>query len=354
METLRTPDERFENLSGYPFAPHYVEVPNPDGGAPLRMHYVDAGAEHGEPILCLHGQPTWSYLYRRMIPIFAAAGHRVIAPDFIGFGRSDKPTARGDYTYARHVEWLKALLAALDLRDITLVCQDWGGLIGLRAAAEVPERFARIVAANTSLPDGQVRDAGAQRFAGGAQNVPDDQVADVSKRMRAYYDGLPAFESLQGLAMAMAADTSGWGFLNWVKFCAATPRFSVSELLTFSTRGSITAVEAAGYDAPFPDDAHMAGARQFPSLVPIIPDDPAIPANRAAWRVFEAWEKPFFTAFSDNDAVTAGAHVRFQETVPGAKGRSHVTIEGAGHFLQEQKPAELAGAVLRFITETPL
>lgn len=341
METLRTPDERFENLKGYPFQPSYVEVPNPDGGAPLRMHYAEAGGPSGgEPILCLHGQPTWSYLYRRMIPIFAAAGHRVIAPDFIGFGRSDKPTAREDYTYARHVEWLKAFLAALDLRDLTLICQDWGGLIGLRAAAEVPDRFARIVAANTGLPD--------------ANNVPDDQVGEVSQRMRAHYDSLPAFGSPQEMAMAMAADSSGFGFLNWVKFCAETPRLCVSDLLTLSTGGAIAAAEAAAYDAPFPDDSHMAGARQFPSLVPIMPDNPAIPANRAAWRVFEAWEKPFFTAFSDNDPVTAGAHVRFQETVPGAKGKKHVTITGAGHFLQEQKPVELAGAVLQFMADTPL
>ena len=341
MKTLRTPDERFENLKGYPFPPNYVEVPNPDGGAPLRMHYVDAGGPaRGEPILCLHGQPTWSYLYRRMIPIFAAAGHRVIAPDFIGFGRSDKPTAREDYTYARHVEWLKAFLAALDLRDLTLVCQDWGGLIGLRAAAEGSERFARIVTANTGLPD--------------ANNVPDDQVAAVSDKMRAHYDSLPSFGSPQEMAMAMASDASGFGFLNWVKFCADTPRLCVSDLLTLSTGGGIDAAEGAGYDAPFPDDSYMAGARQFPSLVPIMPDNPAIPANRAAWRVFEAWEKPFFTAFSDNDPVTAGAHVRFQETVPGAKGKKHVTIAGAGHFLQEQKPVELAGAVLQFMADTPL
>ena len=340
METLRTPDSRFENLKGYPFAPHYVDVPNPDGGAPLRMHYVDASPDQAEPILCLHGQPTWSYLYRRMIPIFAAAGHRVIAPDFIGFGRSDKPTKREDYTYARHVEWLQAFLTALDLRDVTLVCQDWGGLIGLRAAAQAPGRFARIVAANTGLPD--------------AQGVPDDQVAEVSKRMRAHYDGLPTHQSPQEMAMAMAGDTSGWGFLNWVKFCAEAPRLVVSELLTLTTGGGIDPAEAAAYDAPFPDDAHMAGARQFPSLVPIIPDNPAVPANRAAWRVFEAWEKPFLTAFSDGDPVTAGAHTRFQETVPGAKGVKHVTIEGAGHFLQEQKPVELAGAVLQFMTDTPL
>ena len=341
METLRTPDERFENLKGYPFPPNYAEVPNPDGGAPLRMHYVDAGGPaRGEPILCLHGQPTWSYLYRRMIPIFAAAGHRVIAPDFIGFGRSDKPTAREDYTYARHVEWLKALLTALDLRDITLVCQDWGGLIGLCAAAEDSERFARIVTANTGLPD--------------ANNVPDDQVAAVSDKMRAHYDSLPSFGSPQEMAMAMASDASGFGFLNWVKFCADTPRLCVSDLLTLSTGGAVDAAEGAGYDAPFPDDSYMAGARQFPSLVPIMPDNPAIPANRAAWRVFEAWEKPFFTAFSDNDPVTAGAHTRFQETIPGAKGKKHVTITGAGHFLQEQKPAELAGAVLQFMADTPL
>ena len=336
---LRTPDDRFAHLPGYTFAPNYAELPDPDGGT-LRMHYVDAGPADAAPILCLHGQPTWSYLYRKMIPLFAAAGHRVVAPDFIGFGGSDKPLRRDDYTYARHVEWLKSFLATLDLRDITLFCQDWGGLIGLRAAAEEPHRFGRIVAANTALP--------------AAQGIDDAQASRISAAMRDYYATLPVHETANAMGAAMRDDQSGMGFLHWVKFCAETPLLKVSEIVRFSTAGRIGDAEAAAYDAPFPDNNYMAGARQFPSLVPIMPDNPAIAANRAAWRVLEQWQKPFLTAFSDSDPVTAGQHVRFQESIPGAKRQEHVTIAGAGHFLQEEKPSELATAVLRFIADNPL
>ena len=337
--TLRTPDSRFAALPGYAFPPNYAAVPDPDGGE-LRMHYVDDGASDGQVILCLHGQPTWSYLYRKMIPTLAAAGHRVVAPDFVGFGKSDKPTRREDYTYARHVDWLKAFIEALDLTGITLVCQDWGGLIGLRAATELPDRFARIVAANTGLPD--------------ARGIEDAAAKAVAEKMRAYYATLPVHQGAAEMGAAMVGDRSGMGFLHWVKFCAETPRLRVSEVVGFSGGGVLSAEEAQAYDAPFPDDAHMAGARQFPTLVPIMPDNPAIPANRAAWAVLEQWDKPFLTAFSDGDPVTAGAHVRFQETVPGAKDQQHVTIAGAGHFLQEQKPDELAQAVLRFVADNPV
>jgi len=339
MKFLRTPDDRFQNLVGYPFTPHYTQVPDPDGGS-LRMHYLDEGPRHGELILCLHGQPTWSYLYRMMIPRFVAQGYRVIAPDFIGFGRSDKPVQRSDYTYARHVAWLKALLTNLNLTGITLVCQDWGGLIGLRVVAEVPERFARIVTANTGLPD--------------AKGIEGDQVHNVSAAMRAHYAGLPVHRSSPEMGLAMAGDKSGMGFLHWVKFCAETPVLRVSDVVKFSSGGNLGDAEVAAYDAPFPDDGYMAGARQFPSLVPIMPDNPAIAANRAAWRVLESWQKPFLTAFSDSDPVTAGAHVRFQQSIPGAKNQNHVTIKGAGHFLQEQAPQPLAGAVLKFMADNPL
>lgn len=334
MEYVRTDDARFENLPGYPFAPHYLEVSDFDDGA-LRMHYVDEGT--GEVILCLHGQPSWSYLYRKMIPIFVAAGHRVIAPDFIGFGKSDKPTAQANYTYANHVAWLKALIEGIDLSDITLVCQDWGGLIGLRTAAENPDRFARIVAANTGLPD--------------AQGVTADQVVEVSKQMHAYYDSLPVPANAAEMAMAMAGDDSGRGFLHWVKYCAESKGFSPQEVLTLSTAGTLAEEEQRAYGAPFPDETYLAGARQFPSLVPIIPDNPAIDANRTAWAVFEKWEKPFLTAFSDSDPVTAGAHVRFQQSVPGAESQPHITIKGAGHFLQEQAPETLAQATLKLIAD---
>ena len=339
MKTLRTPDDRFADLPGYPFAPRYADLPDPDGGT-LRMHYVDEGPADAEPILCLHGQPTWSYLYRKMIPRFVAAGYRAVAPDFVGFGRSDKPTGRADYTYERHVEWLKAFLAGASLTNITLVCQDWGGLIGLRAAAEVPERFARIVAANTGLPD--------------APGVADADAGGIGETMRAYQAGLPVHQGVADMAAAMLGDTSGMGFLHWVKFCSETTTLRVSEVVGHMGANGLTEGAAAGYDAPFPEDRYMAGARQFPSLVPIMPDNAAIPANRAAWRVFEGWEKPFLTAFSDRDPVTAGAYKRFQESVPGARGQDHVTIEGAGHFLQEDAPDVLASAVLKFVADNPL
>ena len=337
MEYLTTDESRFDNLPGYPFEPLYSEVPDLEGGT-LRMHYLDEG--EGELILCLHGQPSWSYLYRKMIPIFLAAGRRVVAPDFIGFGRSDKPTSMDDYTYANHVAWLKTLLENLDLSNITLVCQDWGGLIGLRTAAETPDRFARIVTANTGLPD--------------AQDIEDEQIAEVSDRMRAYYETLPVHGNAVEMAMAMRGDNSGMGFLHWAKFCAESDGFSPRDLLTLSCGGALSEGEQWAYGAPFPDESYLAGARKFPSLVPIIPDDPAIEANRAAWAVFKQWQKPFLTAFSDSDPVTAGAHLRFQETIPGAQNRPHTTIKGAGHFLQEQAPEELAQATLRLMADNPL
>ncbi len=339
MQHKRTPEDRFENLDGYPFSANYCLVPDSDGGE-LRMHYVDEGPRDGELILCLHGQPTWSYLYRKMIPLFVDRGYRVVAPDFIGFGKSDKPTERGDYTYARHVAWLKALLTDLDLTNVTMVCQDWGGLIGLRAAAELPDRFARIVAANTGLPD--------------AKGIEGEQVEKISEAMRAHYESLPVHQNPAEMGAAMMADSTGMRFLHWVKYCAETPDLRVSEVVKFSGGGVLADAQATAYDAPFPDDSYMSGARQFPSLVPIMPDNAAILDNRAAWRVLEQWNKPFFTAFSDSDPVTAGAHVRFQETVPGAKDQNHVTIEGAGHFLQEQAPEALASAVLKFMADNSL
>ncbi|MEE8558513.1 MAG: haloalkane dehalogenase [Myxococcota bacterium] len=333
METLRTPDERFLDLPGYPFAPHYTDVPDGEGGQ-LRVHHVEAGPAEGEIVLCLHGQPTWSYLYRKMIPIFAEAGRRAIAPDFVGFGRSDKPTRREDYTYARHVSWMSAWLEALDLRDITLVCQDWGGLIGLRLVAADPDRFARVVAANTGLPD--------------AAGVPEDMAPALHK----IYESLPVVKASE-LPERFQAKEGPPGFLYWRKFCAETPELRVGELLGIGG-GRVTPELVAAYDAPFPDERYLAGARQFPSLVPVFPDDPAVPDNRKAWEVLGRFEKPFLTAFSDGDPVTRGADARFRKDVPGAQGQEHVTIRGAGHFLQEEKGEELAAAVLRFMERNPI
>lgn len=297
MEILRTPDERFANLPDYPFAPHYVEV---DG---LRIHYVDEGPREADPVLMLHGEPSWSYLYRKMIPIVAAAGHRVIAPDLVGFGRSDKPTMREDYTYARHVEWMRGFIIALDLRRITMVGQDWGGFIGLRLAAEHEERFARLVAANTDLRTG---------------DIPPQP-----------------------------------GFLFWRRFSQETPVFSAGEILnSMMTAKGIPLEVRAAYDAPYPDERYQAGVRQFPLLVPISPDDPATMPNRAAWEALQRWQKPFLTAFSDADQAFRGADLVFQQLVPGAQGQPHVTIPGGGHSLQEDVGPELARAIVDFLART--
>jgi haloalkane dehalogenase len=296
MDVLRTPDARFAGLPGYPFAPHYVEV---DG---LRIHYLDEGPPAAAPVLLLHGEPSWSYLYRKMVPPLAAAGHRVVALDLVGFGRSDKPVRREDYTYQRHVDWVRGALAALGLADVTLVCQDWGGLIGLRLVAEEPERFARVVAANTFLPTGDM--------------------------------------------------PPGPAFLAWQRYSQETPDFPVGNIVRSGCVTELAPEVVAAYDAPFPDDRYKAGARQFPLLVPTRPDDPASAANRRAWERLRAFRKPFLTAFSDGDPITRGADRFLQQAIPGAAGQPHTTITGAGHFLQEDRGEELARVVADFIART--
>jgi len=294
MDILRTPDTAFANLPGYPFAPHYATVA--DG---IRVHYVDEGPRNAAPVLMLHGEPSWSYLYRKMVPVLVAAGHRVIAPDLVGFGRSDKPARRDDYTYQRHVDWMRTVLETLDLRAVTLVCQDWGGLIGLRLVAEHPDRFARVVAANTFLPTGD-RPAG------------------------------PAF-------------------LAWQKYSQETPDFHIGGIVKGGCAVDLAPEIVAAYDAPFPDDRYKSGARQFPLLVPTSPSDPASGPNRKAWEQLSRWTKPFLTAFSDSDPITRGGDHILREAIPGAKGQPHTTIVGAGHFLQEDKGEELARVVAGFI-----
>ena len=299
MEVLRTPDERFEGLDGYPFAPHYAEVADGDGGT-LRVHYLDEGPADAAPVLLLHGEPSWSYLYRHMIPPLVAAGHRVIVRDLVGFGRSDKPTEQGDYTYARHVEWMRELLFDhLDLRDITFFAQDWGGLVGLRVLALDPDRYARVAIGNTGLPTGH----------------------------------------------GPASDA----FMAWQKFSQETPVFDIGFLINAATTTDLSPEVIAGYDAPFPDDTYKAGARIFPTLVPTSPDDPASADNLAAWEVLEQFEKPFLLCFSDSDPVTKGGDAPFLAKVPGTQGQSHVTIEGGGHFFQEDRGPELAKLLNDFI-----
>ena len=289
MQVLRTPDERFLDLADWPFAPHY-QVLAMETGSPLRLHYVDEGPLDGAVVLLMHGEPSWAYLYRKIIPSLVAMGHRVIAPDLIGFGRSDKPAQRADYTYERHVAWMSEWLTALDLTDITLFCQDWGGLIGLRLVAAFPERFAGVVAANTGLPVG-----------------------------------------------------TGWseGFKSWLDFSQRVPELPIGFILNGGSGRDLSAAEIAAYEAPFPDETFKAGARQFPLLVPITAEHASVAENQAAWAVLETFDKPFLTAFSDGDQVTRGGDAVFQQRVPGGKGQPHVTLSG-GHFLQEDSPTEIA------------
>lgn len=334
MEFLRTPDERFDNLHDYPFAPNYVEVSDLEGGA-LRMHYLDEGPSDGEIILCMHGQPSWSYLYRNMIPILTKAGLRCVAPDLVGFGKSDKPTSQDDYTYANHVAWVKELITKLGLKNITLIGQDWGGLIGLRVVAENPDLFARVVCANTGLPTG----------------------APIPKEMeQAVYDIFEATPALPAREMMkkMATATDGFGFFYWIKYCAEYPDFKVSDVISGGRGEPLSTEVQAGYAAPFPDDSYMAGARRFPTLVPILPNNEAIPANKAAWQVLHKWDKPFITANSNNDLVTKGSDKKFQAEIPGCKGQKHVTIDGGGHFLQDQRAAELSEVVIGFVKDNPV
>ncbi|HUY64541.1 MAG TPA: haloalkane dehalogenase [Acidimicrobiales bacterium] len=305
MKSLRTPDERFHDLPGFTFEPHYVEVPAGDGDGTLRVHYLDEGPAHAaETILLMHGEPSWCYLYRTMVTPLVGAGFRVVAPDLVGFGRSDKPAERGEYTYARHVEWMRAaLFDALDLSGLTVVGQDWGGLVGLRLVAEHPGRFRRVVAANTGLPTG---------------------------------------------------DTSmGEAFLAWQRFSQETPEMPVGRIVSGGCTTDLATEVVAAYDAPFPDESYKEGARQFPLLVPTSPDDPATAANRSAWEVLKEWDKPFLCAYSDSDPITKGADQLFLALVPGTKGQDHTTIAGGGHFLQEDRGHELAKAVIDFVHTNP-
>ena len=298
METLRTPDERFAELPGYPFEPHYVEIA--DG---LRVHYVDEGPRDGEVVLMLHGEPSWSYLYRKMVPVFTAAGLRSIAPDLIGFGRSDKPTPRTEYTYQRHVDWTWEAVERIGVTDMTLIGQDWGSLIGMRLVAEHPDAFARMVIANGFLPTGD--------------NPP------------------------------------GEAFLNWQKFSQEVPEMPIGGIINGGSASDLSADVIAAYDAPFPDETYKEGARQFPLLVPTSPEDPAAAPNRKAWESLQAFNKPVLTAFGDKDPITRGGERVIQKLIPGAKDQPHTTIEGGGHFIQEDRGEELAAVVVDFITKNP-
>jgi haloalkane dehalogenase len=298
MKVLRTPEDRFADLPAFGYPPRYGEV---DG---LRLAYVETGPTGGEPVLLLHGEPSWSFLYRKVMPVLADAGLRVIAADLVGFGRSDKPAEIGDHSFARHVEWIRGLaFDHLDLRGLTIVGQDWGGLIGLRLVAEHPDRFARVVAANTGLPTGDAPMPGV-----------------------------------------------------WLRFrevVRTAPALSVSRLVQSGCQATLPPEILAAYEAPFPDPDYAAAVRAMPQLVPTSPDDPATEANRAAWRRLAAWDKPFLVAFSDRDPITGAMAPVLKDTVPGANGLEHPVIEGAGHFLQEDAGERLGAVIADFVRAHP-
>ena len=298
MKILRTPDERFAALPDFPFEPHYADIS--DG---LRVHYLDEGPRDAAPVLLLHGEPSWCFLYRKMIPVLVKAGHRCIAPDLVGFGRSDKPAAQDDYSFQAHVDWMRELLFdRLDLREITYFGQDWGALVGLRLVAADPDRYARVVIGNGGLPTGD--------------RPPNE------------------------------------AFLAWRSYAATAEDLPVGRIVGGGCATKPSAEVIAAYDAPFPDDSYKAGARSFPSLVPTSPDDPAHDANVKAWETLRAFDKPFLCAFSDSDPITKGAERQFLGVVPGTEGQPHTTIEGGGHFLQEDKGPELAKVIADFIAAT--
>ncbi len=297
MTVLRTPDERFDELQNFPFEPHYLEVSDDDLGT-LRIHFVDEGPRNAPVVLCLHGEPSWSFLYRKMIPVFTAAGFRAVAPDLVGFGRSDKPASRSDYSYKKHVQWMKDWLDAAGLTDITLLGQDWGGLIGLRLVAENPGLFSRFSLSNTGLPTG-------------------DQ------------------------AMSEAFD-------RWRQFSQQDPEFDIGNIVNQFGRGSLSEAEIAAYRAPFPSNEYKEGARQFPLLVPASPDDPAAEDNRRAWQSLMQWDKPALMCFSDSDPITAGADRPFLKLVPGTRNQPHITLRGS-HFIQEEDGETWAKAVVEWM-----
>jgi haloalkane dehalogenase len=293
VKVLRTPGAAFDAITDFPFAPHYAEIADAHDGTALHVHYVDEGPRDAPVVLMMHGEPTWSYLYRHMIGPVAASGLRVVAPDLIGFGRSDKPARKGDYSYARHVAWMRSWVEALELKNITLACQDWGSLIGLRLVAEMPDRFNGVILSNGGLPAGQ-----------------------------------PAPRA----------------FAIWRAFSKYSPFFPIGRIVKAGTRRRLSDAEIAAYDAPFPDGRYKAGARIFPSFVPLGPDV-AVPDQLKAWDVLDRWDKPFLCCFSDSDPITRGGQALFVGRVPGTAGQPHTTLKG-GHFIQEDDPAGFVACIL--------
>lgn len=298
MEFLRTPDSSFKDIRDFPYAPHYVDVTD-TVSSHLRMAYIDEGNKDAQTVLLLHGEPSWSYLYRHVIPPLLKAGYRVLAPDLIGFGRSDKPVNQSDYTYARHLIWLTDWFMQVAPSEMTLFCQDWGGLLGLRLVANHPARFNGVIAGNTGLPTGD--------------------------------------------------HTPSEAFIKWRQFSQTVEAFPTGGIIKGATVSELSQETIDAYNAPYPEEKYKAGARQFPLLVPATPNDPESQNNRDAWQRLGEFNQPFLTAFSDSDPVTAGGDKIMQKLIPGCADQQHVTITQAGHFLQEDKGAELAHVIIQFI-----
>lgn len=299
MKVLRTPEAAFEGVTDYPFAPHYLDVTDALSGANLRVHYIDEGPRDAPVVLMMHGEPSWSYLYRKMVAPVVAAGFRVVAPDLIGFGKSDKPAAQSDYSYARHVAWMRSWVEQLDLQNVTLACQDWGSLVGLRLVAEMPDRFAGVALSNGGLPEG----------------------GDAPR-----------------------------AFAIWRAFSKWSPVFPIGKIVSAGTKRGLSPEEIAAYDAPFPNSSFKAGARIFPSFVPF-ENNVAVPDQKRAWQVFDTWEKPFLCCFSDQDRITRGGESRFIGRVPGTSGQNHRSLHG-GHFIQEDDPEGFVACILEVARAT--
>ncbi len=319
-QVVRTDEARFANLPGYPFESCYADVGNPYGPEALQMHYIDEGPRDAPPVLMVHGEPTWSYVYRKLIPVFAAAGLRAIAVDQIGFGRSDKLTRPAHYTFAHHVRWLGALIHALDLREITLVCQDWGGPVGMGALAAAPDRFARVVAGNTMLHTAEPSLEGRIEWAAHASGDANATVATA--------------------------------LLDWMHVSHRSLDFEASPSVAFATARAVAPEVLAAYDAPFPSEWHKAGMRHFPALIPVTPTDPGAEINRQTWEALSRFDRPFLTLFGDRDPPTRGWDAIFRERVPGAAGQPHQTLENAGHFWQEDCGEEAARIIVEWIQST--
>ena len=356
MKILRTPEECFINLKDYPFEPNYTVIKT-ECGNDMRIHHIDEGPKDGPIILCMHGQPVWSYLYRKMIPFLNHQGIRVIAPDLPGYGKSDKPAAREDYSYQRQVDWISQWLEANDFNNLNFFGQDWGGLIGLRVIADHPERFDRVIISNTGLPY--------------RPDVPEEIVQQVREfRENAKTPTLPEMAR----KLRTTDKDQGLSFAYWQKYCWETKDipigFMMSSMLERKRSKLSTMLDllfinlglknvspfqtelGKAYAAPFPNQFYKMGPRAMPSQVPTMPDDPSLEAQKKAWEFYKTFEKPFLCAFSDNDPVTRGADREFLNLVPGAQGQTHTTVEGSGHFIQEEKPEEISEIIINFISTT--